>query len=155
MCSEIRPNAKPETVDGNAYGTHLYNELALITFSVYGQQLERVVTTYPKSKYVKEVYFVLKSDNEIKHGDYFLFFDGELTTKELKTKNIYEIVLGVKERGQFANNVKDGQWTYFKEPTSNRKLEEGKYSNGKKTGVWETFIENGKVIKHFDFDNNK
>ena len=129
--------------------------LILIAFSVSGQQLQRVVTTYPKSKDVKEVYFVLKSDEKIKQGDYFLFFDGALKEADLKTKNVSEIVLGIKERGQFANNLKDGHWTYFKEPTSNRKLEEGNFSNGKKTGVWETLIENGKVIKRFDFDNNK
>jgi hypothetical protein len=129
--------------------------LLITTFSASGQDVERIVTTYPKSIDVKEVYFVLKSDKKIKQGDYFLFFKGELTTKDLKTKNIYEIVPGVKESGQFANNLKDGQWTYFKEPTSNRRLEEGKYSKGKKTGVWETFIEDGKVIKSFDSDNNK
>ena len=128
--------------------------LTLITFSVYGQKVERIITKYPNSKNVKEVYYVLKSDKNVKHGDYFLFFDGEITTKDLKAKNTSEIVLGIKIKGRFTNNAKEGEWTYFKEPTSNAKLEEGIYTNGKKSGIWEKYIEEGKVIKQFDFDNN-
>jgi len=136
-------------------GQILVTILVLIAVSVSGQETERIVTTYPNSQDVKEVYHVLKSDKKIKHGDYFLFFKGELSKKDLKKENIYDMILGIKERGHFSNNLKDGQWTYFQEPTSSEKLESGVYSFDKKIGVWEKHIENGKVIKRFDFDLNK
>lgn len=129
--------------------------VALIAFSAYGQKVERVVTTYPNSNSIKEIYYVLKNNKSIKHGEYFLFFDGAIARKEIKFKDINEVEVGLKEKGRFMHNAKDGQWTYFKEPTSTSKLETGQYSKGVKSGVWETFVEDGKVIKRYDYDNNK
>jgi hypothetical protein len=132
------------------------------SFTLFGQQLKRVVTTYPKSDDVKEVYYVLISDKTIKHGDYYSFYKGELTKKELTGKDLNTETLGFKEKGKYQNNLKDGTWTVFKSPKQsssisiyNSKLEEGQYINDKKTGVWTTYIEHGKVVKQFDFANNK
>jgi hypothetical protein len=137
--------------------------LIFSSFTLFGQQLKRVVTTYPKSDDVKEVYYVLASDKTIKHGDYYSFYKGELTKKELKDKDlINKEPLGFKEKGQYQNNVKAGTWTTFKSPRQsssvsiyNSKLEEGQYMNDKKTGIWTTYIEDGKVVKQFDFTNNQ
>jgi hypothetical protein len=136
--------------------------IILNSFALFGQQLKRVVTTYPKSDYVKEVYFVLASDKSIKHGDYYSFYRGELTKKELKGKNLNSETLGYKEKGKYQNNLKEGTWTVFKSPRQsctvsiyNAKLEEGQYINDKKTGIWTTYIEDGKVVKQFDFANNE
>jgi hypothetical protein len=132
------------------------------SFALFGQQLKRVVTTYPKSDDVEEVYYVLASDKTIKHGDYYSFYKGELTKKELKSKDLNNEMLGFKAKGKYQNNLKQGTWTFFKSPRQsssisifNAKLEEGQYINDKKTGIWTTYIEDGKVVKQFDFVNNQ
>lgn len=135
--------------------------LILNSLDLLGQQVKQIVTTYPKSQYVKEVYHVLKSKKDIKHGDFYSFYQGELTIKELKKKNIKNDILGFKEKGQFVDNQKEGDWVSFKAPKRNSltsvynvKLEEGKYKQDKKAGIWKTYLEDGKVIKQFDFENS-
>jgi hypothetical protein len=130
--------------------------------ALFGQQLKRIVITYPKSDNVKEIYYVLASDKTIKHGNYYSFYKGELTKKELKGKDLTKETLGFKEKGKYQNNFKEGTWTVFKSPRQsssisiyNAKLEEGQYINDKKAGIWTTYIEDGKVIKQFDFTTNK
>jgi hypothetical protein len=132
------------------------------SFILFGQQLKRVVTIYAKSDDVKEVYYVFASDKTIKHGDYYSFYKGELTKKELKGRDLTTETLGFKETGHYQNNLKEGTWTLFKSPSQgssisiyNAKLEEGQYTNDKKTGIWTTYIEEGKVVKQFDFANNQ
>jgi hypothetical protein len=132
------------------------------SFTLFGQQLKRVVTTYPKSDDVKEVYYVLTSDKTIKHGDYYSFYKGELTKKELKDKDLNSETLGFKEKGNYQNNLREGTWTVFKSPRQsssvsiyNAKLEEGQYINDKRIGIWTTYVEDGKVIKRFDFNTNE
>jgi hypothetical protein len=142
---------------------HLGSILIILgSLTLFGQQLKRVVTTYPKSDDVKEVYYVLSSDKSIKHGDYYSFYEGELKKKELKGKDINTEAIGFKEKGKYQNNLKHGHWIVYKAPRQssstfiyNSKLEEGQYTDDKKTGIWKTYIEDGKVIKQFDFDNNQ
>jgi len=134
-------------------------QLGLILFIFYstrlfGQELDRVVTTYPKTNDVKEIYDVLKSDKSIKHGEYYSFYKGALTTEKLKTNGLIIDALGFREKGQYKYNLRNGTWTVYREPSSNAKLEEGRYSDDKKIGIWKTLLENGKVIKQFDFDKN-
>jgi hypothetical protein len=137
----------------------------LIIFSsspLFGQQVKKIVTTYPKSDHVKELYYVLKANKTIKHGDYFSFYKGELTKKELKNKDLTIETIGFKEKGKYQNNLKHGTWVTYKSPRLNNsisvynsKLEEGQYTNDRKTGIWTTYLEDGKVVKQFDFDNNQ
>lgn len=135
--------------------------LILNTAVLFGQQLKMVVTTYPKSKDVKEVYYVLSSNKNVKDGEYYSFYKGELTTNELKTKNLKTDPLGFKEKGRYENNLKNGEWIMYKTPRVNSsttiynvKLEEGQYVKDRKIGIWKTYIENEKVVKQFDFDSN-
>ncbi|MEO7987902.1 MAG: hypothetical protein ABI663_00070 [Chryseolinea sp.] len=114
----------------------------LISLNLFAQEVKRVVSTYPELKDVKEVYYVLKPDQNIKQGNYYSFFKGELKIDELKTKNLANDILGFKEKGQFKNNLKEGSWIYFKAPRQNsatsvynNKKEEGEYSNDEKIGV--------------------
>jgi hypothetical protein len=125
-----------------------------VSLVVCGQRTEQVVVHYPNSNYVKEVYYVLKSDKEFKHGDYFHFFKGELASNNVKSKGFYKKELGIKVRGQFSYNMMDGNWIYYLEPSSTKRLEEGNYSKSKKLGIWTTYLEDGKVKKQFDFDEN-
>jgi hypothetical protein len=134
----------------------------LSSFTICGQQLIKVVTTYPKSDDVKEVYYVLSTDKNIKHGAYYSFYKGELRKKELRNNDFKSETIGFKEKGKYQNNLKYGDWIVYKSPRRgnsmsiyNSKLEEGQYTDGKKTGIWKTYIEDGKVFKQFDFDNNQ
>jgi hypothetical protein len=118
---------------------------------------------YPKSDDVKEVYYVLKANQAIKHGDYFSFYKGTLTKDELRKKDFSTgEFIGFKEVGHFDNNLKEGTWISYSgrekkgsQISYNRIYEEGKFVKDKKTGIWETQIENGKVTKRFDFDANQ
>lgn len=134
--------------------------LVLGSFNVLSQPVKKVVIQYPKSNDVKEVYYVLKSNKAIKHGEYYAFYPGQLTMKRLKSTDIKNhILLGFKEKGQFKNNRKEGQWSYFQPPRKTKNAisynaisEEGQYSNNERIGIWNTHVENGKVLKRFDFD---
>ena len=126
----------------------------VVSFPLVGQQLKRVVTTYRKSDNVKEVYYVLASDKTVRHGDYYFFFKGKLTRKELKKNGLRTDGLLFKEKGHYKNNLRDGAWIVYKEPFSNVILEERQYSSDKKTGIWKKYIEQEKVITQFDFDAN-
>jgi hypothetical protein len=72
--------------------------IILSSFTLFGQQIKRVVTTYPKSHDVKKVYYVLRTDKTVKHGDYYSFYMGEFTTKELKDKGINDETLGLRKK---------------------------------------------------------
>jgi len=118
---------------------------------------------YPKSVDIKEVYYVLKSDQKIKHGDYFYFYKGTLTKDELRKKGFSkDQFIGFKEIGHFDNNLKEGSWIAYSRTEKkgnqisyNNIYELGKYVKGCKTGIWETHVENNKVTKRFDFDTNQ
>ena len=135
--------------------------LMLLPLEVFAQQLTRVVKTYPNSKDVSEVYNVLKDDPNVRHGDYYSFYEGELSTKELKTTDFLTGLLGFKEKGHYDHNLKTGDWIFFDSPRRNSsaaiynvKIEEGKYSKDEKIGVWKAYVEGGKVIKPFDHDKD-
>lgn len=128
---------------------------------LFGQEVKRVVTTFPKSKDLKELYYVLRSNKDVKQGAYYSFYKGELTTDDLKGKDLEKDVLGFRDKGQYDQNHKSGHWITYHAPRVNSatviygsKQEEGAYANDKKVGVWKEYIENGQVVKQFDFDSN-
>ncbi len=73
----------------------------LICFGSFSQETKKVVS---KNGNIKEVYYVLKSDNDIKHGEY--------------TKNG---LWNTKEKGQYELNKKVGIWEFY---GSNGELEQ-------------------------------
>jgi hypothetical protein len=149
------------------------------SFALFGQQLKRVVTTYPKSDDVEEVYYVLASDKTIKHGDYYSFYKGELTKKELKSKDLNSETLGFRAKGKYQNNLKQGTWTVYKSPRQSSSIDgngkvkagysdiatyEYKYDNGRNLTETRHLGENGKLIQveftgpaiiRYKYDKNK
>ncbi|MEJ1240508.1 hypothetical protein WBG78_20360 [Chryseolinea sp. T2] len=88
-----------------------------------GQELKRVVTTYPNKENVMEVYYVLKGDNAVKQGEYLSFYDHELTTdqlRKLKGMDLSKELLGFKEKGQYAMNKRTGKWITYDAPHKNK-----------------------------------
>lgn len=108
----------------------------LICFSIcsVGQEIEKVKNKISKDNY--EIFYVLKSDNSIKHGHYELY-----ENKELKLSGYYK------------SNVKDSIWTfYYSAPLSKKISAKGLYSNNKRIKLWEFYNHEGKLAQTFDFN---
>lgn len=131
----------------------------LTTYS-FSQKLKVKTTYFPNSKQISKTYTVLKKDKKIKHGEFISYY-----------KNPKKI----KEKGRYINDKKEGEWIEHKTP---HKKEIGTYENGKRIGIWNSyykkrkvssysytlnkkvglelkFMENDKVIKVYDYDNDK
>lgn len=103
-----------------------------VAFNIFGQQTEKIKkiveyegrTYYPKHK---EIYDVLKSDTEIKHGSY-VFKAG--------SKKLIE--------GWYNNNLKDSLWIYYASGSHFHYIRsKGHYYNNKKAGIWKYFNKDG------------
>lgn len=126
------------------------------TFS-FGQEIKRVIQKNSEKEY--EVFHVLKSDENIKQGDYSLYYNQVLI-----------------ENGNYNNNLKDGEWKNFKDGKLDQSTQykngvregviiiyyksgspkvSGNFSNNKRTGIWIKYNKNGSEIEKFDFTNDK
>ncbi len=125
--------------------------LIILTTFCFGQKVKQITLKFPKSKQVSQSYFVLKSNKKIKNGEYVSYFRLSKTDLQLVENGIIDLKNYIKEKGNYLNNKKEGEWI---ENTSSSKRKKGKYVNGKKTGIWITFL-NGEKIASFDYDLNK
>lgn len=125
----------------------------LSTLKGLSQETLLVTERFNDSKQISESFYVLKSDKKTKHGDYTSYF--KLTDQEYKNfkKGTLNIENYVRQRGQYKNGKKDGQWIEYSQPYVLRI--EGKYVADKKVGIWLTYKEKGNVIEKFDNDSNK
>jgi TonB family protein len=120
----------------------------LVTF---GQETKEVKVKFPKSNQIKELYYVLKSNPEIKEGEY---------TKFYKTSKRSRDLVFIKSKGTYKNGLKDGKWTSYNHQTNNTQGTISSvefYLNGQETGIWELYIyKNGdQIIKKYDHDQKK
>jgi antitoxin component YwqK of YwqJK toxin-antitoxin module len=87
------------------------------------------LTIGPDTEFIEE-YYVLKSDESIRHGTY---------VKYRQTFRGIQIL----ESGSFQNGQKNGLWEYYHDiptkNTSNSIKEKGQYANGRKNGVWTSY----------------
>lgn len=125
----------------------------LIVFASYSfcQDVKKVIKKFDHSKQISESYSVLKSDKNIKHGEYISYFRYSDNDEAQIKKGIKKIVDFIREKGNFDNGKKDGIWI---ESVNKTEIDSGKCSNGKRSGIWNTY--NGREkVKSFDYDNNK
>jgi TonB family protein len=127
--------------------------LLLIVFASYSfcQDVKKIDKKFENSKQISESFFVIKSDKNIKHGEYISYFrysdnDETLIKNGIKKKEDF-----IKERGNYINGKKDGVWIEF---PNKAEMDSGKYSTGKRVGIWDTYNGNERV-KSFDYDTNK
>ncbi len=148
--------------------------LIILTTFCYSQKVKKVIVKFHKSKQISRSYYVLRSNKNIKHGEYVSYF--RLTNNNLKliASGVTNIDDYIKQNGNYQNGKKEGKWI---ENMSSFKRLIGVYHDGKKIGVWDTYFyeekrssydhdnnkrvgiwytkkENGEVIERFDYDQN-
>lgn len=128
--------------------------ITILTFYIpiilIGQETKEIVVKFPNSKQIRERYTVLKSDKNIKSGEYIRYYKSSKKDSEKEF---------IHSKGNFTNGNKNGEWIFFQNPDQGHQgkvIKREFYKNGIKTGVWETYHyeKEGKVIEKFDFDNN-
>lgn len=82
-----------------------------------------------------EIFYVLKSDNSTKQGSYELTKNGIIV-----------------EKGEYVNNLKDGEWKIFHE--NGTKSAEGNFKNGKRIKIWKFYNNQNELIQTYNFENN-
>jgi protein TonB len=99
---------------------------------VFGQETKKVTVKndFPDSK---EVFYVLKSDNSIKHGSYEIRYN----------------ISGVRITGYYKNGIKDGFWTEYRK--DGNKKNEGLYEGENRIGVWNFYDKNGVLEQKYDY----
>ncbi|MDC6367194.1 MULTISPECIES: energy transducer TonB [Flavobacteriaceae] len=95
-----------------------------------------------KNRQKNEVYHVLKTDKNIKHGPYKKYFKRKLPRisgqyKDDKKDGVWKYYFwdgSISKIGSFENGLKDSIWTRY--VGDGRILEKGRFSKGKKNGEW-------------------
>jgi periplasmic protein TonB len=100
---------------------------AIHTF-LFAQQTEKVTIESENGKQ-KETYYVLKSNDSIRHGSYQL-----------------EVFKNLRVSGFYKNNQKDSIWKTYG-PNGKKVLSEGLYLNNRKVGEWSYYNIKG-VLEH-------
>ncbi|MBC7554438.1 MAG: energy transducer TonB [Taibaiella sp.] len=111
----------------------------LLPMWVHGQQTKFIVKQNPL-EYNIERYYALKSDTNVKHGQYKMlnFFGGE----PIRT-------------GYYKMNRKDSVWKEFTTFGEVYLQAEGKYKNDKKAGVWTFYLKKNEVEQKYDYSLKK
>lgn len=107
--------------------------LTSISLISLGQETKKI--KLKKSSNEQEVFYALKENENVKHGQYELYFN-----KWLKLS------------GYYSNNLKDSIWTEY--TYTGNKIWEGRYKGGAKNGIWTTFSHTGKIESKGKYEND-
>jgi Gram-negative bacterial TonB protein C-terminal len=125
----------------------------LNSINLLSQEIKLIENKFYDSKQIQERYSVLKSDKQIKHGEYVSYFKMNPDQARNFKDGIYKLEQFIRTKGAYKNGKKDGEWLEYDRPFSLKT--KGKYVENKKVGVWATTKENGQVIENFDHDLKK
>ena len=122
----------------------------VLPVAVFPQETKRIIQKFSHSKQIAEEYTVLKADQHTRHGTYVSYFRMSGNEyKKVKT-GVLQVDDFVKEKGQYKNGKKDGEWLEYAQPKIlNAK---GTYTADQKTGIWEKEVEQGQVLERYDYD---
>jgi TonB family protein len=123
----------------------------MITIDSYCQELKRIVKKFEHSDQISEIYFVLKSDKTVKHGEFVSYFRCSENDEVLLKNGVKNREDFIKQKGYYTGGKKEGVWVEFENKTD---MDSGKYSDGKRIGIWNSYKGKDKV-KSFDYDHNK
>lgn len=135
--------------------------LIVLFLSIYANSQETKKIKNKISRYEKEIYYVLNSNETIKHGQYELYNGKQLIKKgNYKSGNkdgfwTEYIWNGNKvAEGFYKNDFKDSTWTTYHGYKS-KKRTLGKYEKDKRIDIWNFYNVKGELVQKFDFSNNK
>jgi len=131
--------------------------LTILSMFSFGQETKKVKVKISSNE--NEIYYVLKDDENIKHGQYQLFHNKWLKISGYYSNNLKDsiwteyIYTGDKIwEGEYKDGTRNGMWTTF----SLGKIEtNGKYKNDKRIGIWGFYNKKGVLVQKFDFEKNK
>jgi len=109
--------------------------LLLMPAIIHAQELKKVVQK-DKKENTSEVYYVLKSNPTIKHGEYQKFYNDN-----------------IKVSGFYDNDKQDSLWIEYS--WSGKTEAKGKYKQGQKIGVWEYYGYDGQIEQKYDYDKKE
>jgi len=111
--------------------------LLALTSTAFSQQRKKVTDmSGDKHHKIKEVYFVLRSDNTVRDGSYQQFRNDKLIVS-----------------GYYRNGQKDSVWEAYS--NTQAILSRKWYDHGRMTGKWEFFNGNGETSYTYDFGTSK
>jgi cell division protein YceG involved in septum cleavage len=125
----------------------------LSSITLFSQETKLLEIKFYDSKQIQERYSVLKSNKQIKHGEYVSYFKMNLDQARDLKNGFYKLEQFIRTKGAYKNGKKDGEWLEYDRPFSLKT--KGKYVEDKRTGVWATTKENGQVIENYDHDLKK
>jgi len=112
--------------------------LMLISTISYAQKTKKLKEN---AGYGKAKFYVLKSDEVTKHGEY------KITSYTPPFRNV---VLG-----NYSNGKREGIWTEKYDQSGSQIGIQGNYENDAKVGIWKYYNSKGKLLQEFDFDKNE
>lgn len=135
--------------------------LTLTTFSTLAQDTKKVKEKHENPWYTEE-YYVLKSDKNVRHGNYkklgykdCLVIDGYYkNNKKDSTWTEYFWRTDIIERqGNYKDNKKTGLWTeYHRIGKKNTPANKGEYKEGERIGIWEFYNRETELIQKYNYD---
>jgi TonB family protein len=109
---------------------HIVILLIVMPTILFAQETKKVV-----DKETRETFYILKSDNQVKHGDYKKYNYGGK-----------KVIIS----GNYKLGVKDGAWSYYNFSGS-KLLYSGNYKQDVKDSVWSYFEQNGELHSQYDY----
>jgi antitoxin component YwqK of YwqJK toxin-antitoxin module len=124
-----------------------------ISFNLFGQAGKEVINYFPKTKQVKERYYVQK---DVKNGPCIFYIEVSPKLYESTIKSNKGDSSFIKGIGYYKNGLKDSLWIEYRTTPFVKRLQSiGVYRNDNKVGIWRNYIENGNIIEQYNYDSNK
>lgn len=122
--------------------------LLLLQLPLPAQETKHITQNFTNSNQVSKSYYVLKSNKNILHGPYVIYF--RIPQKHYQMiRNIPDSLEHyVWQRGVYENGKKHGEWVEYSSPGV--LYSKGVYDRNKKTGLWLTSREHGEVLEKYD-----
>ena len=118
-------------------------------FCMAAQETTHYSQVFTRSNQVCYSYYVLKSNKNVKHGEYVSYFRVPGQHYRSIRNNPDSVAHYVWQRGVYVNGKKHGEWVEYRSPGVLQST--GAYDKGKKTGLWLQSRENGEVLEKYDY----
>jgi hypothetical protein len=123
-----------------------------LTMTLNGQETKLITEYFYNSDKILKEYYVLSDSQNIKHGEYKLYFN-------VHGETIDENKCWIRESGYYFHNKKDSIWRYYLHPMKSLNRYQTKpdrieyYDKGNKVGIWIYYREDGQILERYDVLN--